>query len=73
MYVVLLHPCGVEHVCVRLRVYMCVCVPVHTHARTYTHTYFDVLTPVIRVDDSDATAEAIATCAGIASFNSLQG
>ena len=77
MYVVLLHPCGVENVCV------CVCVSVHTHTHTYTHThthihtrthtYFDLLTPIIEVDDSDAPAEAIATCAGIASFNSLQG
>ena len=34
---------------------------------------FDLLTAIARADDSDATAEAIETYAGIAPFNSLQG
>ena len=45
----------------------------HTHARACTHTHKHFLTPVAGGNDSDATAEAIATCAGIAPFNSLQG
>ena len=45
--------------------------PLYTH--THTHTPLDHWTPIARGDDSDATAEAIATCAGIAPFNSLQG
>ena len=51
---------------------------VSTTANATTHTTpttldFWPLTPVAGGDDSDATAEAIATCAGIAPFNSLQG
>ena len=47
----------------------------HTHARTHRHAHIplDHWTPIARGDDSDATAEAIAACAGIAPFNSLQG
>ena len=37
------------------------------------HTPLDHWTPIAGGDDSDATAEAIAACAGIAPFNSLQG
>ena len=44
----------------------------HT-THTHTHTPLDHWTPIAGGDDSDATAEAIATCAGIAPFNSLQG
>ena len=41
---------------------------------THTHTnYFDFSTPVAGGDGSGATAETMATCAGIAPFNSLQG
>ena len=53
--------------------------PPHTRTNTYTlmrahsNTPLDHWTPIARGDDSDATAEAIATCAGIAPFNSLQG
>ena len=39
---------------------------------THTHTPF-FLTPIAKGNDSDATAEAVATCAGIAQYNSLQG
>ena len=47
----------------------------YTHTRTHAraHTHLDLLTPIVRDDDSNATAEAIANCAGIAPFNSLQG
>ena len=37
------------------------------------HTPLDHWTPIAGGDDSNATAEAIAACAGIAPFNSLQG
>ena len=45
------------------------------HARTHTHTHTHLwpLTPIAGGNDGNATAEAIATCAGIAPFNSLQG
>ena len=46
---------------------------VHTHTQTHTNTPLDHWTPIAGGDDSDATAEAIAACAGIAPFNSLQG
>ena len=53
----------------------------HTHTHTHTHTppthkhthTFDFSTPIAGGDDSAATAEAIATCAGIAPFTCLQG
>ena len=50
----------------------------HTHTSTHTptpHTFspFDFPTPIAGGDDSDATAEAIVACAGIAPFNRLQG
>ena len=45
----------------------------YTHTHTHTHTPLDHWTPIAGGDDSDATAEAIAACAWIASFNSLQG
>ena len=41
--------------------------------RIHTHTPLDHWTPIAGGDESDATAEAIAACAGIAPFNSLQG
>ena len=41
--------------------------------QTHAHTPLDHWTPIAGGDDSDATAEAIAACAGIAPFNSLQG
>ena len=46
-----------------------------TQAQTGTHTHltFDLLMPIARDDDSDVAAEAKATCAGIAPFNSLHG
>ena len=65
--------------------HICQVQPVVVHLWVWPYTVYDSLmqdwyhldlwplTPIAGGDDSNATAEAIATCAGITPFNSLQG